>query len=478
MKNDTIVKKNNTMLFVLFSFVVLLVIILFAYGLYRTLSFDRTIYKVKAGSFMYDKDYNYVSLKNAATIQQRWDKNYYLKEEDQGKVTNLGNDVVVYNKEDYKLYIYGVNYQVKTSGDVVYSDTVVEVARNGQAAFFKLDDRKYLITGSKIASEKSGISTKDYLVVDIDKSGNSLLLNQELNIKVLSTLILKTDSYSFDVANERLLVGNDIIDLKKINGSTNQYVEPTDEDEKDKDSGSNGSGGAGGSNDGTAGGGAAAGGGGSSGGNTFVGGGGGGSNITINKSIALSSVVGYPSYIDVNYIVNDPKNEYVSVYLLVQDVKEEDADAAQKYVLNKTGTMYRIRDLAPNSEYKISLCYSYISPSNVDITLDEVANVVIARTKRISTRIQITRISGRNIYFTVYYDQTYAFETSQVVLYNEDGRSLGSVDVVRSDAASSKGFSGVITASDNLRNIVTLKLENCTYNGSVIDAGIQAKLRI
>ena len=67
---------------------------------------------------------------------------------------------------------------------------------------------------------------------------------------------------------------------------------------------------------------------------------------------------------------------------------------------------------------------------------------------------------------------------SNLVLYNDDGRSLGSIDVVRSDAASSKGFSGVITASDNLRNVVTLKLENCTYNGSVVDAGIQAKLRI
>lgn len=478
MNNSPVVKKNNTMLFVLFSFVVLLVIILFAYGLYRTLSFDRTLYKVKAGSFMYDRDYNYVSLKNAATLQQKWDKNYYLKETENGKATNLGSDVVVYNKEDYKLYIYGVNYQVKTNGDVVYSDTVVEVARNGQAAFFKLDDRKYLITGSKIASEKSGISTKNYLIVDIDKSGNSLLLNQELNIKVLSTLILKTDSYSFDVANERLLVGNDIIDLKKINGSTNQYVEPTDEDEKGKDSGSNGSGGAGGSNDGTAGGGAAAGGGGSSGGNTFVGGGGGGSNITINKSIALSSVVGYPSYIDVNYIVNDPKNEYVSVYLLVQNVKDEDEETAQKYVLNKTGTMYRIRDLVPNSEYKISLCYSYISPSNVDITLDEVANVVIARTKRISTRIQVTRISGQDIYFTVYYDQTYAFDASQVILYNQRGLNLGSVDVNTSSAATSKGFSGVIHASSSLQGTITLKLEKCTYNGSEIDVGIQAKLRI
>ena len=175
-------KINNGILFVLFSFLVILIIGVFAYALYKTLSFDTTIYNIEKGSFTYDKDYNYVLLKNDAKMKQKWDKNYYLKEKD--TTINLGNDVVIYNKNDFKINIYGNNYQIKTNGDVQHSNKVVSVSKSGTPTFFKLSDRKYLMTGNSIKSDVKGIKTKDYLIIDIDKSGNALLLNHELNIKV------------------------------------------------------------------------------------------------------------------------------------------------------------------------------------------------------------------------------------------------------------------------------------------------------
>ena len=461
MKNSTKFKKNNTLLFVLFSFVVLLVIALFAYGLYLTMSFDRNVYNIKSGSFMYDNEYNYVSLTAAATMQQRWDKNYYLKQNDNGKVTNLGNDVVVYHKDDYKLYVYGINYQVKVTGDVVYSDSVVEVARNGQAAFFKLDDRKYLVTGKSIVSEQKGVNTKDYLIVDIDKSGNALLLNHELNVKVLNTIKLNTDSYTFDVANERLLVGENIIDLKKINGSTNQYVEPTEEPTPNGGGGSGGNGGNGG-------------GGGSGGGTTIINNiGSSGEKLNVNKSLTLVSVAGYTSYVDVNYSVSDPKNEYITVYLLVQEVGAPD-ESAMKIILSKTATSYRIRNLVPNSEYKVSLCYGYVSAANVDLVIDEVANVVTVKTKKISTHIDINRISGSKIYYTVYYDSAYAFDSAKVAVYN-DGLKLGTQAVESTEALTSKGYSGMIDTEAVLGSEILLKLEECFYDGEEVEIDIQTK---
>ena len=42
--------------------------------------------------------------------------------------------------------------------------------------------------------------------------------------------------------------------------------------------------------------------------------------LNIVKSAFLTSVTGYTSYIDVSYTVYDPKNEYTSVYLLVENV--------------------------------------------------------------------------------------------------------------------------------------------------------------
>ena len=466
--NQKIGKKNNTKLYILFSFVVILVIGLFGYGLYNTLSYDKAIYNVEEGSFTYDKDYNYVTLANAATLQQRWDKNYYLKVTNENQVTNLGNDVVVYNQNDYKLYVYGINYQVKPTGDVIYSDKVVEVARTGSPTFFKLDDRKYLITGKVIKSEVKGIETKNYLIVDIDKSGNALLLNNELNIKVLSTLKLVTSDFTFDVANERLLVGEKVIDLKKINGSTNQYVEPDldtvpEKEEKSTTNNNNNYGGGGNS-------------GGSSGGNNTVVNNASGSSEKLNivKSAFLTSITAYTSYVDVGYVVSDPKNEYTSVFLLVERIGAAEGEDPLKITLNKNSTKYRIRDLMPNSEYKVSFCYSYVNPNNVDVVLEEVANVLTTKTKALKTKIVINKLSAGKIYFTVYYDASYAYDSAQVVAFS-DQLNIGFLAVDTAQATSSKGFSGVIESETSLGYEIVLKLDNCVYQGNAVESQVKTK---
>ena len=441
-------KRNNTILFVLFSFLVLLIIGVFGYALYNTLSFDNTLYHITKGSFTYDNDYNYVSLAEQGDLQQRWDKNYYLKLADRKKVTNLGKDVVIYNKSDYKINIYGTNYQVKLNGDVIPSSSLVSISRTASPTFFKLDDRKYLITGKSIRSEKKGISTKDYLIVDIDKSGNALLLNHETNIKVLSTLKLVTSDFIFDVANERLLVGKDVIDLKKINGSTNQYVEPDIDNIKPEELLINQLTGDGGADSESS------------------------EKLNIVKSAFLTSVVGYTSYIDVSYVVNDPKNEYTSVYLLVERTGSNEEPI--KVVLNKNSTKYRIRGLIPNSEYKISFCYTYVNPNNVDVVLDDVANVVTAKTKKASTKIVVNRLSGNKIYFTVYYDQSYAFDYSTVVVYS-DGNNVGVVNVDTAQALTNKGFSSFISTETSLGYEIILKLEDCTYQGEAVISDIYTK---
>lgn len=469
--SNKVVRKNNTILFVLFAFLVILIIMIFGYALFNTLSFDNTVYDIASGSFTYDKDYNYVSLVSDASLKQRWDKNYYLK--DKKKTINLGKDAVVYHKNDYKIYIYGVNYQVKLTGDVIPSNSVVSVSRTGAPCFFKLDDRKYLITGKKIKSEKSGVNTSSYLIVEIDKSGNALLMNHEINIKVLNTLKLVTSDFVFDVANERLLVGEDnVIDLKKINGSTNQYVEPEMDDDKvdklnnpitgsgeKKDDVANNSGSSSKKDS-------------SGGGSTLVASNNKSEKLNIVKSANLTSIVGYTSYMDVHYSVNDPKNEYTTVYLLVQKVGS--TEEPLKIVLNKNATKYRVRNLIPSSEYRVSFGYTYPSPSNVDVLEEEISNVVIAKTKKTSTRIVVNRLSFGKIYFTVYYDESYGYDSANVVAYS-DGSNIGMQSVDTVQASSSRGFSGVIDSSEGLGYEIVLKLENCMYQGEIVSSNIQTK---
>ncbi len=449
--------KKNIRLFVLFSFLVLLVVCLFGYFIYQALVYDKETYKIAANSFMYDNNNEYVLLENDGELTQKWDKHYYLKVKDKKK--NMGDDVVVYNDNDFIIYIYGTNYQVKINGDVVYSNTLVEASRSGSPSFYKLDDRKYLIVGSSIQTENKEIKTKNYLLVEIDKSGHALLLNNELNIKTLNTLILKTGIFDFDVANERLIVNENIIDLKKISGSTNQYVEPVEEEEVDKNNNNNNNNQGGG---GIAGGAA----GGSLGTNTTITDK--DNQINIVKSANLTSVVGYTSYIDVFYSVIDPKGEYTTVYILVEGV-----DYSQKFVLNKGNSKYRITDLKPNSEYSISFGYTYVS-SESEMLMDEVINVLKAKTSKINTKLSIDKISGSNIYFTVHYDNNYAYETADVVAYS-DGNSVGSMAVEKNLAVTSKGFSGVIHTGDSLGYEIILKLENCFYNGVEVTSNVQAK---
>ena len=459
-------KINNGILFVLFSFLVILIIGVFAYALYKTLSFDTTIYNIEKGSFTYDKDYNYVLLKNDAKMKQKWDKNYYLKEKD--TTINLGNDVVIYNKNDFKINIYGNNYQIKTNGDVQYSNKVVSVSKSGTPTFFKLSDRKYLMTGNSIKSDVKGIKTKDYLIIDIDKSGNALLLNHELNIKVLSTIKLETKTYTFDVANERIYVGDEIIDLKKINGSTNNYKEeePEEKDSKD-DKTTNNNDKTTNNNDNTT----------NTNQNTNTSNSTKISNITkdkinITKSLAMTSVTPYTSYIDVSYMINDPANEYTNVYLTLEKVGEESEKT--KIMISKNKTQYRIRDLTPNTEYKISLCYSEVSKKNADLIEEKIESSTTAKTKKISTRIVINKVSNNKVYYTVYYDTSYAFDSAIVTLYS-DGNILGRQNIETANATSSKGFSGSISASDSLGYEIILKIEDCIYQGETKNINIQTK---
>ena len=324
------------------------------------------------------------------------------------------------------------------------------------------------MTGNSIKSDVKGIKTKDYLIIDIDKSGNALLLNHELNIKVLSTIKLETKTYTFDVANERIYVGDEIIDLKKINGSTNNYKEeePEEKDSKD-DKTTNNNDKTTNNNDNTT----------NTNQNTNTSNSTKISNITkdkinITKSLAMTSVTPYTSYIDVSYMINDPANEYTNVYLTLEKVGEESEKT--KIMISKNKTQYRIRDLTPNTEYKISLCYSEVNKKNADLIEEKIESSTTAKTKKISTRIVINKVSNNKVYYTVYYDTSYAFDSAIVTLYS-DGNILGRQNIETANATSSKGFSGSISASDSLGYEIILKIEDCIYQGETKNINIQTK---
>lgn len=458
--------KKNHKLFLLFSFLVLVILLLFSYAVYTTFSYDREVYSVAQGSFLYDSDNHYISLEEEASLKQQWNQRYRLSYtvNKEKKSSDLGEDVVIYHENDYKLYVYGSFFEVKTNGDILYHEKKTEIARNSFPGLYKLADRKYLLVGRSIETKNKEISTSHYLIVTIDKSGNAMLLNHELNSKTLATLILETSDFSFDVANERMVIGEEIIDLKKISGSSNQYVaekkeEKVEEEKKETSTNSSSTDGGNSSNQG----------------NVQYGASGGSSpsakpeKLNILKSVQVTSINTYTSYIDILYNVVDPKGEFVSIYI---DIVGSD-NYEEKVILNKTSNRYRLRNLTPNTEYTLTLSYTHKN-ANEDSILEETASTLKVKTARDRTKVAITKISGSKIYFNVSYDQSYAYQSSNVKIIS-DNTVVGTMAVNTEEALSTKGYNGMIDTKTALGYEIILQLEDCIYEGEAISSTIKTK---
>lgn len=459
-------KKNNKIIFSVFALLVTLILVLFGTILYERIIKKNETYSIPENSFAYDINNNYFTVDASARVYKKWDELYYLSysSNNQTYEKELGVDNVIYNEQENKLYVFGDNYEVLANGDVVYNEKYLEIPLNNES-FYKLDDRKYLVVSPSITTEASEedaniITTKKYLIVEMDKSGNFLLLNNELNLKILGTKNLIFGGNVFDVAHETLTINNQVINLKKINGSTNEYKDKVVEEDN------NGNGNVtiinnGGSDVVNNYGG---------GGTTVInnGGGGGGNSGELNllKTIQLTSVVTYPSYIDVYYSVVDPRNEYVSVFL-----KIEGNDYSEKIILSKNLTRYRIRNLNTSSLYKISLCYSYYDEGK-DVQ-EEIVNVVSATTKSINSSIKVNKINSNSINFTVFFDSSYAFESSYVVL-KIDSQEIDRVAVNTAEAVLNTGFNYTMSIP-NLGYEIVLELEDCTYEGEKILCNTKTK---
>lgn len=176
---------------------------------------------VEADSILFDAENRMITLSEDGKIKKKWDNQYYLNVPGEGEIC-LGEQVVSYNSSTGGLATYGGGYRVASDASVGAMDVKMELSEQGDG-FYKLDDRKYLILGSAIRDEEGLISTKGYLYVTLDKSGNAILQNAEINTKTLRPIVLYCDDMIFDVANERLTYNNYLINLKNINGSTNEY---------------------------------------------------------------------------------------------------------------------------------------------------------------------------------------------------------------------------------------------------------------
>lgn len=474
-----------------FAIFAIIIIILLITCLRLALNHEVEEYRIESNVTLYDSEYEPLQPEEAGTIIKKWDGNYYLTLDNTNETYKLNPEVVSYNGNNSQVTLYGDVFKVLLDGQVEKYSKDTTIRNTSEDAFYKIADRQYLMISNSIKNESGSISTSKYLYIIIDKSGNTLLLNNEIYARTINPIVLSTSSYRFDIANEKLIVGNEEINLKDIIGSTNEYVEK--EEEKDMDwqnlipeynggtseNGSDNSGNGqnadgsvinnqGGAQSGTN---AGTSGNAGNGGDTIINNSNSSTNQTpLSKSVSLRGAMATSSYIDIEYAVQDPQNRYQTVYAFVEAVGYENTIA-----LDKNATTYRLTDLEPNTEYKITLGYKEITEDNE--VVDNIEDVLSVRTTKINASIDITRVGtgSKKVYFNLKLDQNYAFDYAKIALY-VDGVKESDMDVNLTQAVKTDGWSNVLTY-ENYGSEITVQLEGTSHDGSVVNTNIQAKYR-
>ena len=482
---------GNKKRFAIFAIIIIIIIILLITCLRLALNHEVEEYRIESNVTLYDSEYEPLQPEEAGTIIKKWDGNYYLTLDNTNETYKLNPEVVSYNGNNSQVTLYGDVFKVLLDGQVEKYSKDTTIRNTSEDAFYKIADRQYLMISNSIKNESGSISTSKYLYIIIDKSGNTLLLNNEIYARTINPIVLSTSSYRFDIANEKLIVGNEEINLKDIIGSTNEYVEK--EEEKDMDwqnlipeynggtseNGSDNSGNGqnadgsvinnqGGAQSGTN---AGTSGNAGNGGDTIINNSNSSTNQTpLSKSVSLRGAIATSSYIDIEYAVQDPQNRYQTVYAFVEAVGYENTIA-----LDKNTTTYRLTDLEPNTEYKITLGYKEITEDNEIV--DNIEDVLSVRTTKINASLDVTRVStgSKKVYFNLKLDQNYAFDYAKIALY-VDGVKESDMNVNLTEAVKSAGWSNVLSY-ENYGSEITLQLEGTSHDGSVVETNIQAKYR-
>jgi hypothetical protein len=299
-------------------------------------------------------------------------------------------------------------------------------------------------------------------------------------------MILMFDKYTFDIANEKLVYNNNIIDLKTIIGSTNEYVFKEKEEVKpevdqeellesynklvnDFTQYANNSNLLISANNETV----------NNGNNIVINGNTSGKEVdnksNINKKVSLRGSISYASYIDVTYIVTDPEDQYQAVYLLVTG-NINGSNTTLKIMLDKYATTTRINNLIPNSEYTISLGYIEVVKNGDKSSLnDNIEDIINVRTTKVNYHLSIEKIANGKVYFNYKMTDDYAFSSGKIAFY-VDGIKYDEVDIIYSDMISQNGFS----ASFNLQsgNVYQLKVEDSIYGDKMVDYNINKKFTV
>lgn len=159
-------------------------------------------------------------------LYRDWDKTYKLIDENK-KEYNLGRQTVVYEPANSTLSIYGGGYRFNGDGTVVQLESKYQVNDLSESGFYKLSDRKFVMTGDNIRDDQGAVQTSGWAYLVGDKSGNVQVINENLDMKVLDSKYFDNGNMRFTIKDETLDLGlNRTVNLAQVMGSLQVVEDP------------------------------------------------------------------------------------------------------------------------------------------------------------------------------------------------------------------------------------------------------------
>ena len=459
-------KKNNTLLFVIFSLLIILIIILFAFFLKRVISNSSKKYDISTNTLLISDSGDMFQPESESKLSLNWNNNYYLHSNLEKE--KIGKSVISYNLKNFVLNFYGTIYKVNLNGEVEIKKDFTELT-SSEPAFYKIDDRKYLFVDSTMISDDSEtVLASKFLFIQVDKKGNAYFLNNLINVKTINPMVINGTKFSFDIANELLVVNDKNINLKNIIGSTNEYVkesesaDPMDGVDYLTDSFNKYMNELAGAND------------------NIV------NNITNNNGVDLkdlnysrwvnlTSVDTTVTSINVNYLVFDPYNDYTDIFLTYVETGTENYNTIS---LSKENTSYVIYGLKPLTQYTITLNYSYQG-------VNQVSDSLVVKTDNPKYEIVVDKVDYFNkiVYFTIKSNNQIIFDSFDLSFNSGETNIIRNYMYEQSDernkASTIEGYSSSFDYSGkDVSGFVTLKMDNIYYNGHLLEFEYQSKFLV
>ena len=407
-------------------------------------------YAMEIGSLVYDNAYSRINLEGNGEVRRELNGNWNLKV-DGGEKYDLGKKTVAYEPQSGSLKVFGGGWQFKEDGTVVKLSNFEEIPLT-ESGFIKLSDRKYVLVGDDIHDASGKVTADGFLYIIADKAGNAHMMNDVMNVTSMDEMILNEGDFQYNIAEETLALGENVVDLQSVMSALNVVEDPFNLGRKKYaytirggNGGAGGKGGAGGigGRGGTGGIGGAGGQGGIGGyGGAGGAGGNGGSingssqsqNITGRMGMYIKSIDKSSNKLVVHFRINDTFGNYGEI-----EVRVKPSSGSGKEIIKRVGPddeEVTFDQLTAGKRYTVTIGYYDEEEDGEFRSMD----VVRATTEDVSISFYITQVNSDDVCYSVQLDEDYVTSFTRVVIHNHtDMEDIFSVDDAK------EGYAGTIS---------------------------------